>query len=147
MSGDMNPEPYLAWAILGLILVIAELVTGTFYLVMLGVAAFGASAAAFLGYDFPVQSIVAAIVAGGGAYWVHLYRARNATRQMPPLDAGQPANFEAWIDRGARLARVRYRGAQWDAHVTGSETPEPGSIVYVLSTQGNTLNVSQKHPG
>ena len=143
----MNPEPYLAWAILGLILVIAELVTGTFYLVMLGVAAFGASAAAFLGYDFPVQSIVAAIVAGGGAYWVHLYRARNATRQMPPLDAGQPANFEAWIDRGARLARVRYRGAQWDAHVTGSETPEPGSIVYVLSTQGNTLNVSQKHPG
>jgi hypothetical protein len=37
----MNPEPYLAWAILGVILVIAELVTGTFYLVVLGVAAFG----------------------------------------------------------------------------------------------------------
>jgi membrane protein implicated in regulation of membrane protease activity len=52
----MNPEPYLSWAILGLILVIAELVTGTFYLVMLGVAAFGAAAAAYLGYDFPVQS-------------------------------------------------------------------------------------------
>src|SRR5262245_53106125 len=115
----MDPEPYLAWAILGLILVIAELVTGTFYLVMLGVAAFGGSAAAFLGYGFPVQCIVAAIIAGAGAYWVHLYRAKNATQQMPPLDAGQPANFEAWVDQGARLARVRYRGASWDARVTG----------------------------
>jgi len=145
--GSMNPEPYVAWAILGLILVIAELVTGTFYLVMLGVAAFGASLAAWLGYDFPIQSIVAAAVAGAGAYWVHLYRVKNATQQMPPLDAGQPANFEAWVDQGARLARVRYRGASWDARVTGAEAPEPGSIVYVLSTQGNTLNVSQKHPG
>jgi membrane protein implicated in regulation of membrane protease activity len=143
----MDPEPYVAWAILGLILVIAELVTGTFYLVVLGVAAFGASAAAWLGYDFAIQSIVAGVVAGAGAYWVHLYRVRNATQQMAPLDQGQPANFEAWVDQGARLARVRYRGASWDARVTGSETPEPGSIVYVLSTQGNTLNVSQKHPG
>ena len=147
MSDEMDLEPYVVWVILGLILVIAELVTGTFYLVVLGIAAFGASAAAWLGMDFPVQSIVAAAVAGAGAYWVHLYRARNATQQMAPLDVGQPASFEAWVDQGARLARVRYRGAQWDARVTGSETPEPGSVVYVLSTQGNTLNVSQKHPG
>ena len=143
----MELETYLIWAILGLILVIAELVTGTFYLVMLGVAAFGGSVAAYLGYDFPVQSIVAAVVAGAGAWWVHLYRARNATQQMPSLDAGQPASFEAWVDQGARLARVRYRGAQWDARVSGGEMPEPGSVVYVHSTQGNTLNVSQKHPG
>ena len=147
MSDEMDLEPYVVWVILGLVLVIAELVTGTFYLVMLGVAAFGAGVAAYLGYDFPVQSIVAAVVAGAGAYWVHLYRARNATQQMAPLDAGQPASFEAWVDQGARLARVRYRGAQWDARVTGNEIPEPGSTVYVLSTQGNTLNVSQKHPG
>src|SRR5437588_12423384 len=39
----------LAWAVTGLVLVIAELLTGTFYLVMLGVAAFGAAGAAYLG--------------------------------------------------------------------------------------------------
>jgi len=143
----MNPEPYLAWSILGLILVIAELVTGTFYLVVLGVAAFGAGATAYLGYDFPIQSIVAGLVAAAGAYWVHVYRVNSATQQMKQIDAGQPANFENWVDQGARLARVRYRGASWDARVTGGDAPEPGSIVYVLSTQGNTLNVSQKHPG
>ena len=36
----------LLWAILGLTLVIVELLTGTFYLLVLGVAAFGASLAA-----------------------------------------------------------------------------------------------------
>jgi len=143
----MDPEPYLAWAILGLILVIAELVTGTFYLVMLGVAAFGASAAAYLGYDFPIQSVVAGLVAAAGAYWVHVYRVNSATQQMKQIDAGQPANFENWVDQGARLARVRYRGASWDAQVEGDQAPQPGAVVYVVSTHGNTLRVSPKHPG
>lgn len=140
-------EPYLAWAVLGLMLVIAELVSGTFYLVMFGIAAFGASAAAYLGQDFPVQAIVAAIVAGAGCYWVFTYRARNAAKQMAPIDAGQPASFESWIDQGARLARVRYRGASWDARVEGDQAPEPGAVMYVLSTHGNTLKVTAKHPG
>ena len=43
-------DPALAWAILGLVLVITELVTGTFYLLMLGVAAFVAAAAAWVGF-------------------------------------------------------------------------------------------------
>jgi len=140
-------EPYLAWAILGLALVIVELVSGTFYLLMLGVAAFGASAAAYLGYDFPVQAVVAAMVAGAGCWWVFAYRARNVAKQMVPVDAGQPASFEAWVDQAARLARVHYRGASWDARVEGDQAPEPGTIVYVVSTHGNTLNVTARHPG
>lgn len=140
-------EPYIAWAILGFVLVITELFSGTFYLLMLGVAAFGASIAAWLGQGFPVQSIVAGIVAAAGAYAVHSWRARNATQQMKAVDEGQPASFENWVDRNARLARVRYRGASWDARVEGDQVPEPGSLVYVVSTHGNTLQVTPKHPG
>jgi len=140
-------EPYLAWAILGLTLVIVELVSGTFYLLMLGVAAFGAGAAAYLGFDFAVQAIVAGMVAAGGAYGVHVYRTKNTQQQMAPMDAGQPANFESWVDQGARLARVRYRGASWDARIEGEQVPEPGAILYVLSTDGNTLKVTAKRPG
>ena len=36
----------VVWAVAGLVLVIVELVTGTFYLLMLGIAAFGAGLAA-----------------------------------------------------------------------------------------------------
>ena len=142
----MDMEPYILWAIFGFVLVISELFSGTFYLLMLAVAAFGASAAAWLGNGFPVQSIVAGVVAAGGAYAVHSWRARDAKQQMKAVDAGQPASFENWVDRNARLARVRYRGASWDARIDGDQAPEPGSVVYVVSTQGNTLQVTLKHP-
>jgi membrane protein implicated in regulation of membrane protease activity len=138
------------WAILGLTLVIVELVSGTFYLLVLGIAAFGAALAAWLGQGFPVQAIVAAAIAASGCYGVHLYRAKNATRQMAPVDAGQPASFENWVDQGARLARVRYRGASWDALVDGdgqeNAAPAPGSMLYVTATSGNTLKVTTRRP-
>ena len=136
----------LAWAVIGIVLVIVELITGTFYLLVLGIAAFGAALAAWLGQGFPVQVIVAAAIAALGCYGVHVYRARNMTQQMPQVDAGQPANFESWVDRGARLARVSYRGASWDALVEGEESPEAGAILYVLATQGNTLKVTARRP-
>jgi membrane protein implicated in regulation of membrane protease activity len=139
-------DPALIWAIAGLVLIIVELLTGTFYLLMLGVAAFGAAGAAWLGYDFSVQVIVAAVVAAVGCYAVHMYRVKNKAEQMPPLDAGMPASFENWIDAGARLARVRYRGASWDARVEGAEALEPGATVYVLATDGNTLKVVKNRP-
>jgi membrane protein implicated in regulation of membrane protease activity len=136
----------LLWAIVGLALVIIELLSGTFYLLMLGVAAFGAAGAAWVGADFPLQVVVAALIAAGGCYGVHVYRARNTTRQMPPIDAGMPASFENWVDAPARLARVRYRGASWDARVEGLEALEPGTTVYVLATDGNTLKVVKNRP-
>jgi membrane protein implicated in regulation of membrane protease activity len=127
-------DPALIWAIVGLALVIVELLTGTFYLLMLGVAAFGAAGAAWLGYDFPLQVVVACLIAAGGCYGVHAYREKNRNRQMPSLDAR------------ARLARVRYRGASWDARVEGVEALEPGATVYVLAADGNTLKVVKNRP-
>jgi len=140
-------DAYLVWLLLGLALVIVELLTGTFYLLVLGVAAFGAGAAAWLGAGFPVQVVTAVVVAGIGAYFVHAYRARNAAQQMAPIDAGQPANFESWVDQQAGLARVRYRGASWDARFDGEAALQPGALVYVLAAEGNTLKVSARRPG
>lgn len=138
------------WAILGFALVIFELLTGTFYLLMLALAAFGAAVAAWLGQSFGVQSMVAAAIAAIGCYGVHVYRARNATQQMAPVDAGQPARFEAWLDPGAGLARVSYRGASWDAVVEQDAGQPPalaeGAMLYVVSTSGNTLKVTVRHP-
>jgi membrane protein implicated in regulation of membrane protease activity len=138
------------WAILGLTLIVIELLTGTFYLLVLGVAAFGAAFAAWIGQPFGVQAVVAGVVAAAGCYGVHVYRARNATQQMAPVDAGQPARFENWVDQGARLARVRYRGASWDAVVEQDAGQPPalaeGAMLYVVSTNGNTLKVTVRHP-
>jgi membrane protein implicated in regulation of membrane protease activity len=136
----------VVWAVAGLVLVIVELLTGTFYLLVLGIAAFGAALAAWLGLQFAAQSIVAALIGAIGCYGVHLYRARNRAEQMAPIDAGMPASFESWLDAGARLARVRYRGASWDARVEGGDALEPGATVYVLAADGNTLRVAKNRP-
>jgi membrane protein implicated in regulation of membrane protease activity len=134
------------WALTGLVLVIAELVTGTFYLLMLGLAAFGAALTGWLGLEFSVQTVVAIAVSALGCWGVHIYKARNRAQQMAPIDAGMPASFESWLDPGGRLARVRYRGASWDARVEGGEALEPGATVYVLATDGNTLRVAKNKP-
>ena len=134
------------WAVIGLALVIVELMTGTFYLLVLGIAAFGAALAAWLGYDFAMQSVVAVLLSAIGCYGVHLYRAKNREQQMAPIDAGMPASFESWLDAGARLARVRYRGASWEARVEGGEAIEPGATLYVLAADGNTLRVAKNKP-
>ena len=139
-------DPALAWAIVGLVLVIAELLSGTFYLLMLALAAFGAALAAYFGQAFPVQCIVAVVLAAAGCYGVHLHRARSGAKRMAPIDAGMPASFESWLDARSRLARVRYRGASWDAQVEGSEALEPGATLFVVAADGNTLKVTKNRP-
>lgn len=139
-------ELYLVWLLVGFALVIVELLTSTFYLLMLAAAAFGGALVAFLGQGFEVQVIVAAAIAAAGCYGVHLYRAKNSKQQMVSVDAGQPANFETWIDQGGGLARVRYRGASWDAHIDGEGTLQPGALLYVTRTEGHTLKVSRQRP-
>jgi membrane protein implicated in regulation of membrane protease activity len=139
-------EEDFLWAILGLTLVIVELLSGTFYLLMLGLAAFGAALAAWLGQPFGVQALVAAVVSAAGCYAVHVYHTKNTTAQMPSVDAGQPASFDSWVDQGARRARVRYRGTQWDALVEGEAMPEAGAPLYVIATHGNTLKVTDRRP-
>ena len=139
-------QPSLLWLLVGFGLVIVELLTGTFYLLMLGIATFCAAAEAYFGQGFEVQVIVAVAAAAAGCYGVHLHHARNAKAQMPSVDAGQPANFENWIDQGGGLARVRYRGASWDARIDGQGDLEAGALLYVTHTEGHTLNVSRQRP-
>ena len=139
-------DPYLVWALLGLALVVVELLTGTFYLLMLGVACFGAAGAAWLGAGFPLQCVIAGLVAAAGCYGVHLWRHRNQGEQMPSVDAGQPASFESWVDESARLARVRYRGTSWDAKIEGAEPLAAGAMLYVNQLQGSTLSVTTQRP-
>jgi membrane protein implicated in regulation of membrane protease activity len=48
---------YVLWAIAGFVLVIAELLTGTFYLLVFGVAALAGALVAYLGGAFWLQVV------------------------------------------------------------------------------------------
>jgi len=139
-------ENYIVWLLAGFGLLIVELLTGTFYLLMFGIAAFGGAAAAWLGHGFPVQIITTAVVGTIGSWLVHAYRVRNALQQMKPVDFAKPVIFEGWVDQNEHLARVRYRDAFWEAQVEAGAEVQAGATLYILSADGNTLKVVKSRP-
>ena len=54
-------EPYLAWIVAGFLLVIVELLTGTFYLLVIGVGAFAGALVAYAGGTYFVQAVGACV--------------------------------------------------------------------------------------
>jgi len=139
-------ELYLVWLVVGIVLVIAELLTGTFYLLFLGVAALVGAAVAYAGAPFWAQAIASAVLAVAGVVWIQRHKRMKAQPVMPALDVGQPVRLDAWVNRADRLARVRYRDALWDARVSGEISGEPGELLYITGVDGATLQVAKsKH--
>lgn len=138
-------DAFLLWAVAGIVLIIVEMLTGTFYLLVLGIAALAAAAAAWLGQSFWVQAVVTAAVATSGVILVNRHRARSAGTPQRSLDVGQAVTLESWISEADGLARVNYRNAQWEARVTGERT-SGGKVFYIHAVEGNTLLVSATRP-
>ena len=136
----------LTWLIAGFILVIAELMTGTFYLLVLGIAALVGAGVGYASGSLVWQAVGAAIIAVAGVICVHRYKQTLSPTRMQALDFGQPAAFDSWVNKGAGHARVKYRDALWDAQVAGDASGEPGEILYITSVDGSTLKVSKTRP-
>ena len=136
-------EPYLAWIIAGFVLVIIELLTGTFYLLVIGVGAFAGALAAWAGAGYFVQAVAACAVALAGTAWVRGWHAKRQKEGAGDnrLDLGQPVVLEAWLDAPSGRARVQYRGASWDARLAGADRPEPGATLYIVGQDGNAFLV------
>jgi len=141
-------QPVLAWLLAGLLLVVVELMTGTFYLLILGLAAGIGSVVAFFGQPFSMQALIAAISAIIGGILVHQYhRAANASSpEDSDNDIGEPVSIENWISEPGRRARVRYRGTTWDAEVIGTERIEADALLYVVARDGSRLKISTSRP-
>lgn len=142
-------ELWLLWVVAGFALVIAELVTGTFYLLVIGVGAFAGAVAAWLGASIFIQAVVGSAVALAGAWAVHHWHSANRKDDQGRgnlLDRGQPVVLEGWSNESAGIARVKYRGASWDARFAQEGRPVPGSTLYIEAMDGNTLVVVAAPP-
>lgn len=138
------------WVIAGIGLIISELMSGTFYLLVLGIAAFVAGAVAWFGGPFLAQVIVAGAIAVAGVFWIRSRRHALATPDMAPLDVGQPVTLQSWVSQADRAARVMYRDALWDAVIDGDPGRdfggESGEVFYITRVDGNTLRVAKRKP-
>lgn len=135
---------YVVWFVIGFVLLIAELLTGTFYLLVLAIAAGVAGVVALSGAVLPLQLVVAAAIGLAGSLWLRRSRAGRisaAAEALQNLDLGQSVRIDHWS--GGRTARATYRGAQWDVELAAGEEPAAGEFV-IREIHGNRLVVSAR---
>ena len=135
------------WWLLAGVAVAVELVTGTFYLLMLAIGMVAAALAAHLGAPVIVQIVVAALVGGGAVVVWHWKRSKspkpaqaNANSDVQ-MDIGQTVHVQQWNDDAT--ASVKYRGAQWTVQLADPDAaPQPG-LFKVKELNGNRLVVAK----
>lgn len=124
-------ESTLWWIIAGFF-VSLELLSGSFYLLMLALGAAGAGIGAVVGLDQTLQLVVAAALGGGSVYmWHRVLLRRGAldteghdTTGLGHLDVGERVTVQTWATDGT--ARVHYRGSDWIARFHGAHVPAAG---------------------
>jgi membrane protein implicated in regulation of membrane protease activity len=136
-QGEGMSDTSIWWLVTGG-LVAAELMSGTFYLLMLALGAAAAALAAHLGMGLNVQLVTAALI-GGTA--VVLWRKKSLRREAKTptelhLDIGETVEVVAWNASGT--AQVKHRGANWTAVSASSNTPSLGTH-RIQGIQGSRL--------
>ena len=132
------------WWVLGVVLIGAELVTATFYLLAVGVAFVLGGCAAWLGASVEIQFVVAAVLSVAGTWAAHRWRTRRGTPPPDvPLDVGKSVQVQIWHPDGT--ARVTYRGTQWDAELASPDVARDVTL-YIVATRGSTLVLSDHRP-
>ena len=111
-------DPTVWWLLAGGAVVI-ELLTGTFYLLMLALGMAAAAVAAHLGASQTLQILTAAGM-GGGAVVLWHWSPKNRKAELPAqtnpdvlMDIGESVQIDHWNADGT--ASVQYRGAHWTA--------------------------------
>ena len=135
-----------AWWLLVGLLVIAELLTGTFYLLMLALGAIAGALCAHFGMSTSSQIVAAALLGSGAVLVCYLLRKRSPRRQPASsnrdvnLDVGETVVIEQWNTDGT--AQVRYRGATWTVMGRQGALSTPGTH-RVAEVIGNRLLVDK----
>lgn len=109
------------WWLLAGAAVAVELMTGTFYLLMLAVGFAAAALVAHLGFSAVVQLVTASILGGGAVIAWRVLRDKKK-QGMPAqfnqdvnMDIGQTVQVHSWHADGT--ASIKYRGAAWTAEL------------------------------
>ena len=136
---------WMLWLALAGGLIILELFSGTFYLLMIALAMLAAALAALAGATVAVQLLLAAVI---GVAATTLLRRRRPRRTKPShdpninLDIGQTLHVSHWhANHGT--ARVTYRGAPWDVELAPGAVARPGQFV-IREIRGSRLIVSNQ---
>lgn len=130
-------------------MIVLELMSGTFYLLMIALGFIAAGLAQWSGAPVEVQLAVAALVALVAVLALRRSRFGRLRRKDAAhnpdvnIDIGSPLTVTAWRDR---RARAMYRGAQWDVELAPGE-PEDARFYEITALRGSCLVVAARKHG
>ncbi|MDO9193745.1 MAG: NfeD family protein [Undibacterium sp.] len=138
---------WMSWLAVAGLVVILELFTGTFYLLMISVGLVAGALAAWFNVGTSFQMIVAAVVGAVATLALHKTklggRERKDVSRDPNvnMDIGQTIKVEHWKDQGngKYTARAMYRGAMWDVDLQHSAAFS--GVFIIEEVQGSRLMV------
>jgi membrane protein implicated in regulation of membrane protease activity len=128
------------------VLLILEIFTGTFYLLMIAIGCGAGGLAAWFGVPMAPQLVIAAAISLiatlilrrsklGKSNNVDSARDRNVN-----LDIGESVMVPSWNAGG--VARVMYRGAMWDVELAPGQSADPG-VYSINEIRGSRLIVGR----
>lgn len=134
------------WWVLAGAMVAIELISGTFYLLMVSFGFIAAALSAHAGASPSLQLIMAAVFGGGSVVFWRFYK-RTQPTELPAsanhnvnMDVGQSVHVEVWQPDGT--SRVKYRGATWAVALQQGDIATPGQH-HVVEVVGNCLIVTK----
>ena len=149
MEDTLMSNPSIWWLMTGAAVAV-ELLTGTFYLLMIAMGLAAAALAAHAGSSATVQLLVASIVGLGAVATWHVLRGRRPPAQSASvnkdvnLDIGETVEVHHWAH--GNTARVKYRGAEWAVVLADGFEAHAGSH-RIVEVVGNRLVVAPPGAG
>ena len=129
-------------------LIAVELITGTFYLLMISLGLIAAALATHAGLATPWQWVSAAVVGGGSVLAWRAYK-RSQPAAAPArsnhdvnMDVGETVQVDHW--QADNTCSVKYRGAHWDATLQEGQPAETGAYV-IAEVVGSRLVLKKSH--
>ena len=128
------------WLIAGLILLIAEMGTGTIFLVFIALGCFSAAATSMgLPDAVTLQILVCSCVSVLGAFGLRKPLQRRLLKKTNlQVDVGRELLIDQDIEPHKR-SRISYQGTTWEASNIGSESVRQGDHVTIVGIDGNVL--------
>ena len=136
---------HLIWMLLAGLLLVGEMLSGTFYLLVIALAFCLSALLAWLGSPLALQLLAAAIFSLGGLGWLWRKRRASANQNNAPdnlLDIGQQVTILQW--HTPSHARVRHRGTDWDAELSSGRAD--ADAFFIVGIRGSTLLLSDQKP-
>lgn len=135
----MSFDPLSLWLISGLILLISEMLTTSFFLIFIAIGCFAAALAASLDLAPWIQTVTCAVISAGGALTLRRpIQARFLKSIRLEADIGKEIRLDQPI-KPHQQSRITYQGASWLASNIGTEELKMGDHVTIVGMDGNIL--------